>query len=344
MLDSTVVRHYLLFYLVREHCIVLMYSHRSCIMLYLVLYIAVCFINSSVGNHVYYVIPTTGNQTCPTGQVCHDISYYATIQFTFPSTGNITLIFLEGQHILNYNLHILGQHSITFKGQRYDDHWSTVIYCSDGCTGIQINTPAVIRMERLTYINGSLELDVNDVLQYLYMHSMSFQNASVVVFANYVTITDSILDNTNCMKKCDTLFLCVFKSGNIHNLTIQGVTDNKIGFNGALSILCNNGCFATIKLTDVTIANNKATGIYIGNCEVKFGNVTISNNHSPFNGGGMRMDGTNVNYIVNHITSLPNTTVSFINNRAKGVGGAIYFDAMDTVGNSFLHFITIAFV
>ena len=34
--------------------------------------------------------------------------------------------------------------------------------------------------------------------------------------------------------------------------------------------------------------------------------------------------------------SLHNTAVSFIKNTAKGVGGAIYIDTMDTVGNSFL--------
>ena len=344
-MNSTVVRHFLLFYLVKEHCIVLMYSHRSCIMLYLVLYITVCFINSSVGNYVYYVIPTTGNQTCPTGQVCHNISYYA-IEFTFTSTEDITLIFLEGQHILYNTFEIKHIYSITLKGQGYDDHWSTVIYCSDGCTGIQITTPAVIRMERLTYINGSLELyddSISTHVQHLYMDSMSLQNVLLTVFTSYITITDSILDNTNCMEKwcvSDRLFLDVYISGNIHNLTIQGVTGDKFNMmtSTALSILCHDFLYTTIKLTDVTIANNNATGIFIMGCGVEFGNVTISNNHSPFNGGGMRIDGTS------YIISLPNTTVSFIHNRAKGVGGAIYIDSMDTNGNSFLHFITIAFV
>ena len=293
---------------------------------------------------VYYVIPTTGNQTCPTGQVCHNISYYAT-EFTFPSTEDITLIFLEGQHILNHNLSIPGQHNVTLKGQGYDDQWSTVIYCGDRCTGIYINTPAVIRMEGLTYINGNLSLDDNYPMphrfptQHVYMHSMSLQNVSVDVVTYNITITDSILDNTNCMR-CDQLYLHLYRSGNIHNLTIQGVTDHDDGFHltGALCIPCHADCHTTIKLTDVTIANNSATGIYISKCAVEFGNVTISNNHSPFYGGGMRIDGTS------YITSLTNTAVSFINNRAKGVGGAIYIDTMDTAGNSFLHFITIAFV
>ena len=318
-----------------------MYSHRSCIMLYLVLYITVCFINSSVGNYVYYVIPTTGNQTCPTGQVCHNISYYAT-EFTFHlTTEDITLIFLEGQHILYNTFEIKNVYSVILKGQGYDDHWSTVIYCCDRCTGIHINTHVGIRMERLIYINGSLKLDdhfsnVENPIQYLYMHSMSLQNVSVTVSANYVKITDSILDNTNCMEEwCDQLYLYLFRPGcNIHNLTVKGVTDNRFGYNGALSILCSNGCYDKIKLTDVKIANNNSTGIYIGKCAgIEFGNVTISNNHSPFNGGGMRIHGAR------YITSLPNTAVSFINNRAKGVGGAIYIDS--ALGNSFLHCISL---
>ena len=69
--------------------------------------------------------------------------------------------------------------------------------------------------------------------------------------------------------------------------------------------------------------------IIIQKCAVEFGNVTISNNHSPNNGGGMWIDKTS--FIMS--ISLHNTAVSFIKNTAKGVGGAIY---MDTVGNSFL--------
>ena len=313
---------------------------------YVLEYLLLAVTVSYGSNHAYYVIPTTGNQTCPTGQVCHNISYYA-IEFTFPSTGNITLIFLEGQHILNHKLQIYGQYNVTLKGQGYD-HWSTVISCCYNCTGIYIYTPkSVIRMEGLTYINGSLELDYDFVgyeihhIQYLYMHSMLLQNASVTVFANHVTITDSILDNTNCMEKwCGMFYLYLYRSGNIiHNLTIQSVTDDRFQLTGALFIMCYDVCYATIKLTDVTIANNNVTGIYIAECEVEFGNVTISNNHSPVNGGGMWIHGSS-----NIKKSLPNTAVSFINNRAKGVGGAIYIDTMDAAGNSFLHFIAIAFV
>ena len=324
---------------------------------YVLEYLLLAVTVSYGSNDVYYVIPTTGNQTCPTGQVCYDISYYT--KFNFSTTDNITLIFLEGQHILNDTLEIYGPDNVTLIGQGYD-HWSTVISCCYNCTGIQIYTPDVICLEGLTYINGSLDLNNEFIYyeiptKYLYMHSMSLQNASVTVSANYVTITDSILDNTNCIEKwCrGLLYLSMYESSNIHvhNITIQGVTrhneysdvlyfgqgygpSEKVNTaDGALNLVCNGQQISVFKLTDVTITNNDATGIYIYNCAVEFGNVTIFNNHSPFNGGGMRIS------TQNYITSLPNTTVSFINNRAKGVGGAIYIDsALDTNGNSFLHF------
>ena len=75
---------------------------------YVLEYLLLAVTVSYGSNHAYYVIPTTGNQTCTTGQVCHNISYYA-IEFTFPSTEDITLIFLEGQHILYDKLKYMDQ-------------------------------------------------------------------------------------------------------------------------------------------------------------------------------------------------------------------------------------------
>ena len=89
-------------------------------------------------------------------------------------------------------------------------------------------------MEAFTYVNGSLEVghytqwlynehdyNTHSVIQHSFMHFMSFQNALVSVYANQVTITDSILDNTNCMEKwCGQLFLSLHSIGNIHNITI----------------------------------------------------------------------------------------------------------------------------
>ena len=72
-------------------------------------------------------------------------------------------------------------------------------------------------------------------------------------------------------------------------------------------------------LINITITNNSASGIHAeGRMNLKFSNYpsTISNNNSPGNGGGM--------WISEGVALFSNTTVSFLNNTAKGVGGAIY--------------------
>ena len=298
-------------------------------MLYFVLYITVCFINCSVGNHIYYVIPTTGNEICPAGQVCHDISYY--INFTFPPNGEITLIFLKGQHILHGPLKIDGLRSITFRGesQSTSDHHSLVLQSTingNGKNSIEVRNnrefPTFVSVEKLTYNNGHLVLGRGfghyRSLHNVYIDFLSLQNSTCHVTSDHITIINSIVNCMNCVSGLKLVIAPLMKANSlqIHNLTIQGVT-NVLGTSPALYMICAD-IFARVSITDLTITNNDAIGIYIGGCHVDFGNTLISNNHSPYNGGGMWIDSGVI------ITSKHNTSISFINNTANGVGGAIY--------------------
>ena len=302
-------------------------------MLYFVLHITTaCFISNSVGSDVYYVMPTTGNQACPTGHVCHHISYYCK-KFT-NYYHDITLIFQEGLHILNCSLHIVTAHySVTLKGQgqlTHDDQWSIIPSSAIVINGgkITVFSKTTVSMERLTYKNGKLGLYA---VQHALIHSFSLQNTSLIVESGNVTITDIRLDNTSCIHKwCYIKGMTLsFSSAtvpvihNIKNVTIQGVSSN-VNYIGqrniaVMNLLCDD-ITTKVSLEDITITNNNATGISADGCgDIAFGNFTVSNNHSPNNGGGMWIVGSR-----GLISSKPNTTVSFINNTAKGVGGAIY--------------------
>ena len=77
---------------------------------------------------IYYVIPTIGNQTCPTDQECHTLSYYINY-ITLPS--NVTLLFINDEHILNeYEvLQIKGLNNVALLGQGQwvqGFHWSVM--------------------------------------------------------------------------------------------------------------------------------------------------------------------------------------------------------------------------
>ena len=79
-------------------------------------------------------------------------------------------------------------------------------------------------------------------------------------------------------------------------------------------------------LINLTIANNSNSGIRAEDrMNLKFSNYpsTISNNNSPGNGGGMS--------ISEGVALSSNTTVLFLNNTAKGVGGAIYSSVTNTI-------------
>ena len=285
-------------------------------MLYLLACITVCFINNSVGSAaVYYVIPTD-NKTCPTGHVCHDISYYTSIVFQMYSR-DITLIFLEGKHILANTLVLSGLNNVTLKGQQSQS--AVTIYNG----GIEIYGTTSVHMEGMVYINGNLVISV----QRSHVHFVSLQNTISFIYSYNTTITDSMLHVFNCTS-CSGLYLFLAStttmSNNLilHNFTVQGVSDNDVIL-AALEIKCEDE-YATVTVTDVKIINNNISGLFIDRCSVEFGNVTISNNHSPLNGGGIWV--AHVGH-TGKITSKPNTKVSFINNTAKGVGGAIYFAA-----------------
>ena len=81
-------------------------------------------------------------------------------------------------------------------------------------------------------------------------------------------------------------------------------------------------------LINITITNNSNSGIVaIGQMNLKFSNhpSTISNNNSPGNGGGM--------WISEGVALSSNTTVLFLNNTAKGVGGAIYSSVTNSISS-----------
>ena len=121
----------------------------------------------------------------------------------------------------------------------------------------------------------------------------------------YINATNVFISNTKYlglyMKHCNHAYLSnIFVTKSYGGLYLSDIKDFVI-------------------LINLTITNNSASGIHAeGRMNLKFSNYpsTISNNNSPGNGGGM--------WISEGVALFSNTTVLFLNNTAKGVGGAIY--------------------
>ena len=64
---------------------------------------------------VYYV--TADGESCPTNQICHNLSYYIAKPHSF-FTSNTTIIFLEGEHSFNItNVYVTNVRNLTLTGQ-----------------------------------------------------------------------------------------------------------------------------------------------------------------------------------------------------------------------------------
>ena len=167
-------------------------------------------------------------------------------------------------------------------------------------------------------------MNVNGFYAYSLLNTGILSNG----YGHYITISDVTILN------CD-YGIGFFHSGGYINATNVFISNTKyIGLN---VVNCDHAYLSNILVTksyiglflsdikdfvvliNLSVTNNKNSGIHAsGRMNLKFSNCpsTISNNNSPGNGGGM--------WISEGVVLSSNTTVLFLNNTAKGVGGAIY--------------------
>ena len=136
---------------------------------------------------LFYVTPTNGNQSCPSNQDCHPLSYYIN-NVTLPS--NVTFMFLNGEHtIREYEvLKIEGLNNVSLLGQSQwvqGFHWSVmqssaIIRCIiDNATAINVSTTSTIQVSSLTITNCSKGMIINSVFD-AHCTNLSIQNSSLV--------------------------------------------------------------------------------------------------------------------------------------------------------------------
>ena len=104
-----------------------------------------------------YYVTATGDGCPPLTTYCHSLDYYANL--TQWNTGNITLIFLPGEHNTNGSIIINTVHSVTLTG--LSQHITTI-----KCTSIFIGNVASVSVSQLTFMYKA-PLTLNDVTNIL---------------------------------------------------------------------------------------------------------------------------------------------------------------------------------
>ena len=243
-----------------------------------------------VTSTVYYVIPTTGNQSCPTDQECHTLSYYIN-NIILPS--NVTLLFINGEHLLKANevLHINGLNNVTLLGQGQwvqDFHQSVIqssviikcIYTTS--IGVYVYATTVIHINNLTITHCSRGIAIDSVsdaqLNNLFVHNNSKYGLWIT---NTTTVT---IDNCSFTHNGDNAFLNSVKTVYISysNFT-YGLYNGLIIQNGDNF----QGSNITIVITGCIVYSNVGCGAYVHSNNSRNHTLIVKNTIFSNNNGGI---------------------------------------------------------
>ena len=147
-------------------------------------------VSAFTSTDVYYVIADDAGheQSCPPHQICHNLSYYIS-QPGHYFTSNTTIIFLEGNHSYDREVHVNISHvyNLTLKGQ---GQWPikgaeetvmqsiVIINCTRGRGGFVFDRSHNITVESLTVVNCGGD-DHNGVFSFSFVKNVIFLKNSI---------------------------------------------------------------------------------------------------------------------------------------------------------------------
>ena len=134
----------------------------------------------------FYVIPSDGSHTCPPGEECHQLSYYADHSSMLLPTSNLT--FLNGEHILGKEVTLSGFDTLLLYGPKGEwsegPHESTmqssvIIRCTnDSIIAFNITFTQILALTSLTVTGCKTAFSLIEV-RVLLMKKVSIQNSSL---------------------------------------------------------------------------------------------------------------------------------------------------------------------
>ena len=145
-------------------------------------------VSAFTSTDVYYVTADDAEQSCPPHQICHNLSYYISQPGRY-FTSNTTIIFLEGNHSYDRELHVNISHvyNLTLKGK---GQWpikgaeetvmqsTVIINCTRGRGLFIFDRSHNITVESLTVVNCGRD-DRNGVFSFSLVTNVLFLKNSI---------------------------------------------------------------------------------------------------------------------------------------------------------------------
>ena len=308
---------------------------------------------------LFYVTPTNGNQSCPSNQDCHPLSYYIN-NVILPS--NVTFMFMNGEHTIKEHevLKIEGLNNVSLLGQGQwvqGFHWSVmqssvIIRCiTYNGTAINVSNTTTIQVNCLTITNCSKGMIISSVFD-AHCINISIQNSShvglMVDNVESVIIENSLFSrsrvNANMtLVKIVSISYSNFTFGYEHEnfangllirndkmLSLERIIEiygclfySNAGYQSGAALLSNTYANYTVVIQNTTFQSNngdQSGGLYIHTSEKGHSEIVIRQVTFSSNTGVKNIGGANL--VVNgfHSTvTIANTT--FISNIGYVHGG-----------------------
>ena len=241
--------------------------------------------------NTYYVKPTA-DTPCP-GVPCHTLSQYGE-QYFVNSSANVTLLFLPGDHTLNFTISVGTLPDDSKPDRYYPPFFLTLLGSSSSLP--EITSRIVCTWPAGFLFSGITELHITALAFISCGHN---DNAAINIWSVWN------ISITNC---------------NFQNSTNGQSGSSEYGFGGAIHV-----CSSNLTLTENTFQHNfahkgGALGIYTNNMVTLSRNIFLNN--SANYGGGFYAHANNT------LTLSENT---FQKNNADDAGGALYADTNNTL-------------
>lgn len=304
-------------------------------MLFLLLFTCSVTANLNSSHRVYYVLPYDKTRSsCPSDGIdnCHTLSFFVSYEYIYLTT-NATLIFLEGEHLLEKEVSVMNVGSLILTSQWGDEsHGPVTIVCVNEHGGFEFWYVNRIEIVGIKVVNCSgsgksisSALHIYGVSN-VFLAMVSVENGTKFGLLSYNT---RVLH----MESCHFTGIGFNKSGDIGggNILLASLVPMKVeyvitnistshgfGDHGGLNIAVYDSTNLSLTLDSVYAHHNLAIGpggninIEITNCsihEILLNNITSTNGRSI---GGTKMkpsSGAGLSLFLNQLTCLPHTRI-----------------------------------
>ena len=288
----------------------------------------------------YHIVPNDSTSQCQrySAGTCFTLAEFASNISHLDLSNNLTLSFLQGEHLLTKRLAVTGPQNIALTGQNSSN--SSTIKCQ-GTSGFEFGDIQSLNIEYLDFTGcGNVSyggaIFINTVVMFLikgchFIDNHVTQEGGAILVNNTVTmnIEASIFNNNSASahgSNCGGA-ICVI-NGSI--FTINSIYMNNSGcLGGAMYI--NFGNISSI--TDYYMSNSAIVGgaIFVNSGSVSSTNVQYILNNSAGSGGAIFVKSG----------SFSSTSDHYINNAADFGGGAIYVFSPGNITSTNDHYIYI---